>query len=435
MSTPPGNLPPTFANTSPLANGIALTRDPFGFYTRLQREAGDFAHYVLSDHAIYFVNDIRLVREILITQESHFAKWAFNNSFRVIFGKGLIGSHGDLHRQMRKIAHPPMQPSRLGRYVDIIVELAEKRQKDWREGETDLSREMTLLTLEVIARALFSVPLGPRAEMILQATETLLRLNTKLGGAAEDVAAFEKANATIANIAQEVIDEARSAPDDGGLLATLLAAHREGLIEDDQLREEVRTFILAGHVTTAQSLAASFWLMARHPDAQTKIREEVDSVLGGRSPRLEDIPQLSFCEAVMLETLRLYPPVWVFGREALTEVEINGFTLSVGQNLVMCPWMLHHNPTVFPEPDSFKPERWRDGARTRLPRGSYLPFSTGARNCLGEHFAMMESVLVLASVAQKWKFRELPERPDPGWTPQLLFWPRRGIHLEAVRAG
>jgi cytochrome P450 len=433
MSILPEKLPPTLADTSPLANGIALTRDPLGFFTRLQKEVGDLAHYVLNDRVVYFVNDIRLVREILITHESRFAKWAFNESFRAIFGKGLIGSHGDLHNQMRKIAHPPMQPSRLGRYVEIIVERTRQRQKNWREGELNLSREMTLLTLEVIARALFSVPLGPRAETILEATEMLLRLNTKLGGAAEDIAAFEKANQSIADIAQEIIEEAKSAPEDGGLLPTLLAAHRAGLISDEQLREEVRTFILAGHVTTAQSLACAFWLVARQPDAQQRITEEVDAVLGGRSPRLEDVPKLAFCEAVVLETLRLYPPVWVFGREALAEVQLDGFTLPAGRELVICPWMLHRNPEIFPEPDSFKPERWHNGARLRLPRGSYLPFSTGARNCLGEHFAMLESILVLASVVQEWTVRELPGRPDPGWTPQLLYWPRRGIKLEIAR--
>src|SRR3954465_12112217 len=128
MSIPPEKLPPTLRETSPLANGIALTRDPLGFFSRLQREAGDLAHYVLNDRVVFFVNDIRLVREILIARESDFAKWAFNESFRAIFGQGLIGSHGELHRQMRKIAHPPMQPSRLGRYVEIIVELTQKRQ-------------------------------------------------------------------------------------------------------------------------------------------------------------------------------------------------------------------------------------------------------------------------------------------------------------------
>ena len=433
MSILPENLPPTLADTSPVANGIALTREPLAFFTRLAREAGNFAHYVLSDRVVYFVNDPRLVRQILITHENSFAKWAFNESFRVIFGKGLIGSHGELHRKMRKIAHPPMQPSQLGRYVDVIVELTQRQLSSWRTGEIDLSREMTLLTLEVIARALFSVPLGARAEKIRQATAILLRLNTKLGGSPDDVAAFYEANATISGIAQQLIDEAGSTTDHEGLLPTLVAAHRQGLISAEQLREEVRTFILAGHVTTAQSIACALWLLARDPGSQIKLQEEVDAVLAGKPPRLEDIARLSCCEMVMLETLRLYPPVWVFGRQALSDVRLDGCNLTTGQELVICPWLLHRNPQLFPQPDSFKPERWSDDARARLPRCSYLPFSTGGRNCLGEHFAMMESLLVLASIVREWEFRQLPDQPDPAWSPQLLYWPRRGIRLEARR--
>jgi cytochrome P450 len=153
--------------------------------------------------------------------------------------------------------------------------------------------------------------------------------------------------------------------------------------------------------------------------------------LAGRAPRAEDLPQLVFCEAIMLEALRLYPPVWVFGREALTDVQLNGYTIKTGEELVVCAWLLHRDANIFPEPESFKPERWLGGARSKLPRCSYLPFSTGPRNCLGEHFAMMESILVLASVARNWQFRELPDRPDPGWSAQLLYWPRRGIRLRA----
>lgn len=326
-----------------------------------------------------------------------------------------------------------MQPSRLGRYVEIMVEAAERRQKSWGEGEVDLSREMSLLTLEVIGESLFSMSLGDRAEKILEATDTLLRLNTKIGGLPENTAAFEEANDALSRLAQELIDQGPARSDDENLLATMIAAQRAGALSANQLREEVRTFILAGHVTTAQGLASAFWLLSRHPDAQKTLQEEVDTVLGGRSPRQEDIAQLRFCEMVMLETLRLYPPIWVFGREALRDVPLDGATIKAGQELVICPWLLHRNPEIFPEPDSFNPTRWSGNARGALPRGSYLPFSIGPRSCLGEHFAMTESVLVLASVAQRWKFRELSSRPDPGWSPQLLYWPRRGIRLEAVR--
>ena len=433
MSTLSHHLPPTLPDTSPVANGIALTREPLVFFERLAREAGNFAHYALNDRVVYFVNEPKLIREVLVANEDSFRKWAFNDSFRLIFGDGLIGSYGELHRKVRKVAQPSLQQNRLARYAETIVDLAERRQNDWREGEIDLSSEMTLLTVEVIARVLFSTSLGDRARKILEATHTLMRLSTKLGGAAEDVRAFAEANATVSTITEELLDEGAAAGGEGNLLSHLLAAHArdENGISRDQLREEMRTFILAGHVTTAQSLACACWLLARDPVSEKKLHEEVDTVLAGRRPRAEDLPRLSFCEMIMLETLRLYPPVWVFGREALRDVNLDGFTLLAGSELVICSWLLHRSPRLFPEPESFDPERWRNNARARLPRCSYLPFSTGPRNCLGEHFALMESVLVLASIAKKWKFRELPGQHDPGWTPQLLYWPRRGIRLKA----
>jgi cytochrome P450 len=433
MSTGPQNLPPTLAETSPIANGIALTREPLAFFARLAREAGDFAYYALSDRSVYFVNDPRLVREVLLTHEGDFAKWAFNESYNLIFGQGLIGTHGEPHRKMRKVATPPLQPSRLGRYVEAIVEAAQRRQKGWPEGKLDLTREMALITLDAIGQALFSVSLGERAGQIVEATQTLLRMSTKLGGMPENNDAFQEANATISRIAQDLIDQGPGRTGDGNLLATLIAAQRAGTMSASQLRAEIRTFILAGYVTTAQSLAAAFWLLARHPAAQETLHQETDRVLQGNLPRLENLSQLSFGEMVVLETLRLYPPVWVFGREALRDVQLDGVLIESGKELVICPWLLHRNPEFFPEPDSFTPSRWRDDARGRLPRGVYLPFSIGARSCLGEHFAMMESILVLASVAREWTFRELPGAPDPAWSPQLLYWPRRGIHLEAAR--
>ncbi len=434
MSILQKKIPPTLPETSPVANGIALTRDALAFYTRLARDAGGFARYELSDRTVYFVNDPRLVREILLVREADFAKWAFNESFRAIFGTGLIGSHGELHRRMRKVAQPPLQPSVVPRYAKIIVDLTRHRMDRWQNGIIDLSREMTMLTVQIVSSALFSVPLSEEtATEIREAVSILMRLNTKLGGAPEDVAAFRDANEIINRIVAEIDDRGPSDPNDGNLLALLLEANRAGLLSREQMHQELRTFLLAGHVTTAQTLACAFWLLARHPQAQENIHRERDRVLAGETPRLEHVERLKFCERVVFEALRLYPPVWVFGREALNECEVDGISIEVGQELVVVPWLLHRNPEFFPEPDAFKPERWENDLRSRLPRGSFLPFSTGARSCLGEHFAMLETILVLASISQQWKFADLPGSPDPGWSAQLLFWPRRGIRLEGER--
>ena len=421
-------LPPTLRDTSAIANGVALTRDPLGFFTRLNREAGGFAHYVLSDGIMYFVNDPELVRRILIKHEPDFDKWAFNESFRQIFGTGLIGSHGETHRKSRKVAQPPLQPAHLSGLAEMIVRLTNEHLRAWPEGEVDLTHEMSLLTIEVIGHTLFGISLGKRNNRIHEATMTMLRLSTKFGGAPRETTEFRAANEDLTLITQELMDEAIARDDDAGLFAVL----RAGEIPPPQLREEIRTFLLAGHVTTAQTLACACWLMCRHPEVRQAWHNEVDQVLAGRCPDWDDIRRLPLCEMVLLETLRLYPPVWVFGREALNEVEFEGALLHRGDKLVICPWLLHRNPEHFPEPEKFDPSRWRDDARSRLPRGNYLPFSTGARSCLGEHFAMMESILVLACLAQHWNLAELPDQPDPGWSAHLLYWPRRGIHLQAT---
>lgn len=431
MSILQEKLPPTLPDSSPVANGVALTRNPLAFFQRLSREAGDFAYYILSDRLVFFVNDPRLVREILLVNEPHFAKWAFNQSFDLVFGTGLIGSLGELHRKMRKVANPPLQATVVPRYANIVVDLAQKQLSTWRDGEIDISLHMSQLTINAVATALFSMSLGEDVDKIGKATWTMMRLSTKLGGAPEDVQAFAKANESVSVIAQKIHDAGVARPNDNGdVLSALIAAERAGVMPGEQLRQEVRTFLLAGHATTAQSIACALWLLARDPEHQQKLQHEIDAVVGDATPSLEHVPRLKFCEAVFLETLRLYPPVWVFGREALTDVTIDGITIKEDQELVICTWLLHRNAQFFPEPEKFRPERWLDDLRSRLPRCVYLPFSTGARNCIGEHFAMLEATLVLASALQRWTFRDLAGQ-DPAWTAQLLYWPRRGIKLQA----
>ena len=423
-------LPPTIAGSSPVANGVALTRDPLGFFKRLAGEAGDFACYELSDRLVYFVNDPRLVRQVIATQHECFTKWAFNDSFDLIFGTGLIGSQGELHRVMRKEAQPSLQSRRFPQYVDAIVNQAARQCAAWSAGELDLSHEMSLLTLEVIGRTLFGVSLGQRAARIATLTGKLLRLNTKLGGASDDARAFALANAELTVIAQEIIEESRLASPNESLLTSLIRAEQNRLISEEQLCQEVRTFLLAGHVTTAQTIACAFWLLARHSEWQVKLCAEIDAVLGDGLATLAHLSQLCLCRMIILEVLRLYPPVWVFGRHALCQVSLDGYTIAAGRDLVIVSWLLHRKENFFPQPELFDPGRWKNDALSRLPQCVYLPFSIGQRSCLGEHFAMMQSVLVLASVAQHWRFAELPGRPDPGWSAQLLYWPRRGIRLQ-----
>lgn len=434
------SLPPTLPNASHLANGLALKRDPFAFFSRLAREAGDFACYtVASGETIYFVNDPALVREVLGAQEANFTKWAFNSSFRLIFGQGLNGSEGLLHRHMHRVARPALLPGRVPDYAATMLELSAAHQARWREGELDLGSAMSLLTVEIMAKTLFDVQLDDVAGDILGVGQTLQKLSDRLGSSPADDREFNAANTRLSEIARELIRRHRAAGrSDDTLLGLLLAAqsenreHRE-LVTDEQIVEELRTFLLAGHVTTANVLSCAFWLLSREPAVAAELRRNLDTVLGNRAPTLADLPALEICERIFLETVRLYPPVWVLGREALRDVQLGGYTVPAGAKLVIVPWTLHRDACLFPEPERFDPARWADNARSRLPRGSFIPFSAGARSCLGERFAMLEGTLLLASVAQGWSFDEIPGRPAPGWSPQAILWPRRGVWLQATR--
>ncbi len=421
-----------------------VRRDPLGFYVRLAREAGPFAHFTVpSGTALYFVNDPALVREVLVTRPEDFIKWNFNEKFAQVFGQGLIGSQEPRHRQMSRVARPAFQSGRSESYARQMTRLIGEQLAGWREGPIDLTRAMNALTLEVVAHCLLGIMLEPgEPEAIHAASDTLQRHIMRLGNpAGADERAFAAANAEVTRLVRGLLARHRAAVRAGetdDLVDLLLAAgrHDPDLVTAAQIEDELRTFLLAGYVTTASALSCACWLLARHSEAGATLARQVRAVLGDRAPAYEDLPALADpCEAVFLETLRLYPPGWGFGRETTRELILGGYTLPAGANLVICPWLLHRDPDRFPEPECFLPARWTGGElRTRLPRGSFLPFSAGTRSCLGERFATMEATLVLATVVQCWTFSELPGRPDPGWTPRVTLWPQHGVTLRITPA-
>lgn len=422
-STP---LPLLSSGNSPVANGFALKRDPLAFFQRLARENGPLARFDLVDRSIYFVNDPALVRDVLVAKETYFRKWAFNGSFRVIFGSGLIGSGGELHRQMQKIAQPSFQQNRLEEYARTMVGLTIETMRGWQEGPLDLSSELIPLTLEIVGQVLLSRSLREFAPRIIAASDTLQRFSNQIGASVEIDRDYKAAGEEMTNVARELLAERGQRAEGGDLFAHLLQTHGA---DTDQVYEELRTFILAGHITSANVLAAALTLLAQNPASEAKLYAELDSVLADRPPEFGDLVRLPFCEMVVRETLRLFPPVWVLGREVVEEVELGGETLPVDAKLVISPYVFHHDARFFSDPETFRPERWNEPA----PKFTYIPFSTGPRSCIGERFAMVEIVLLLATIAQRWKFHELSPPHDAGWTPQIIYWPRRGVSLGAER--
>ena len=236
-------------------------------------------------------------------------------------------------------------------------------------------------------------------------------------------------------IVDRIIRQRRAGGEDtGDLLSMLMAARDEdgSGMTDRQLRDEILTFLLAGHETTAVSLSWTWYLLSQHPEVEQKLREELTQVLGGRAPRLEDLPRLPYTDKVVKESTRLYPPAWSLARTVTKEVELGGYRLPVGANVVMSQWILHRDPRFFEQPEQFNPDRWTAEAAQRLPRFAYFPFGGGPRLCIGASFAMMEANLLLAAIAQRFQLRLAPGHSVAA-LPSITLRPRYGMRMTLSR--
>ncbi len=256
------------------------------------------------------------------------------------------------------------------------------------------------------------------------------RVNRKLRAAARQIDGL-----ILGIIAERKQSHARGETLRDDLLSLLVDARDEdgAGMSDTQIRDEAMTLFLAGHETTALVLTFALYLLSQHPDRQARLGEEVARVLGGRRPTYEDLPALAETELVVLETMRLYPPAWVMARQALTAVEVGGFRFPRGAEFVMSPWVVHRDPKLFPDPDTFNPDRWRDDLAKRLPRFAYFPFGGGPRVCIGNRFAMMEAKLVLAALLQRFRFEPAAETRLE-LRPSVTLRPRDGLRLRLAAA-
>jgi cytochrome P450 len=237
-------------------------------------------------------------------------------------------------------------------------------------------------------------------------------------------------------IVNRIIRERRaSGQDTGDLLSMLMAARDEdgSGMTDRQLRDEILTFLLAGHETTAVSLSWTWYRLSQHPEAEQKLHQELRQVLGGRTPQLEDLPRLPYADKVVRESMRLYPPAWSLARTVAKEIELAGYRLPVGANVVMSPWILHRDPRFFEQPEQFNPERWTPDAAQRLPKFAYFPFGGGPRLCIGASFAIMEANLLLATIAQRFQLRLVPGHPVDA-LPSITLRPRHGMRMSLSKS-
>ena len=407
--------PPSVPSLPVLGNAVPFIRDPLGFLCGTRLRFGDVARVRLGSFETALVSHPDLVEEILVSQNRRWKKDKFVETLRPVLGEGLLSSDGDFWRRQRRLAQPAFHKDRIASYGTIMVEYAAKLAGQWKHGEVrDVHSDMMRLTLDIVAATLFGANVEDHAEAVGHALHAVA---TVVGDPLELMipilrrlptpqrVRFDRAVATLDSIIYGVIDAREKNGDDNSeydLLSMLLGARDDdgGRMSKKQLRDECMTLFLAGHETTALALSWTWLLLSQHRGATQRLVKELDEVLGDRLPTMADLPNLKFTGHVITESLRMYPPAWSIGREAIDDVDVGGFLIKQGEDVMVSPWAMQRDARFYDDPHSFRPARWENDFGKTLPKYAYFPFGGGPRFCIGQQFALMEAVLLLATLAK-----------------------------------
>lgn len=421
-----------------------FNQDQLGFIERAQREYGDVVWMRFLYAPVIFLYHPDDVEYVLVTNPKNFIK-SMNlrsNFFQRLVGKGLLTSHGEEWKRARRLSQPAFHRERVASYANVMVNYTNRLTSKWQEGETrDIHIDMMRLTLEIVVQCLFSADVSHDVHEVGATLKELVKpfasqatlkwiLNNRLPTPAHR--RFHMLAKKIDNVVYRIISERRaSGKDEGDLLSMLLAARDEdgSQMTDRQLRDEVMTLFLAGHETTALTLAWSWYLLGTNPESEQRFHAELDEVLGDRAPTAADLPRLKFTEQIAKESMRLYPPAYGLGREAIDDCEIGGYRVPAGTQVFMFQWATQRDPRFYDEPLAFRPERWTEDFIEHLPKYAYFPFGGGPRACIGASFATMEIILCLATIGQKFRLPLVPNHPVTIY-PAMSLRPKDGIKVQ-----
>jgi cytochrome P450 len=451
--------PPTPPGHWFLGNLPDFRRDMLGFFTRCNRQYGDLVALRFGHRHVHLATHPDFVEQILVTEYRNFGKSYVFELLRPVLGNGLVNSEGAFWLRQRRLMQPAFSRASVANYAPAILDSTRRMLDDWRSGETrDLHREMNRLALAIVGKALMDVDLGNVGDEISQPLEESFH---DFSHRFESLWHFPmwvptprnlraKRNVRLLDtVVNRIIRQRRaSGGDRGDLLSKLIAARDEedqtGMT-DRQLRDEVMTLFLAGHETTANALAWTWFLLAQNPEPDARLAAELNTVLGDREPTAADLPQLPYTEAVVKESMRLFPPVFAFSRRVLRDTVIGGFHIPARSAVIMSQWVIHRDPRWWPDADQFKPERWLsdlpltqeegrgEGVSSRTINSSmyerspyaYFPFGAGPRGCIGNQFAMLEATLAVASIAARFRFELIASEKVRPW-PSVTLRPAAG---------
>ncbi len=421
--------------------------NPILLFQQLARDYGDIAHYKIGWNHILFLNHPDYIREILVVQNDNFIKERTVQRTKMLLGEGMITAEGAEHRLQRQVAQPAFHRQRIPEYAATMVREAVRMRESWQADETrDIAVDMMHLTLNVVAQTLFATDLRDEVDELADAINRIMGLYNFLVllPAAEwlvhvrppGLAAFVRARKRIDAVVHRMIEAHRQrGAESGSLLDLMLAASPDRSEESEQsLRDQVITIFLAGYETVANALTWTWYLLSQNPGCERRFHEEIDCELRGRLPAFDDLPRLRYTEMVLAEALRLYPPAWAMGRRARHDFRLGEFFLPARTTVLMSQFVTHRDARFFPDPLRFDPERFTAEAKARRARFTYFPFGAGVRQCIGESFAWMEGVLLLATLAQSWKLALVSEHPiEP--EPLITLRPKFGMKMRVEARG
>jgi cytochrome P450 len=401
-------LPPT-----PTGNLRELVRDPLRFYMGMTSQYGDIVCYRPAPDPAYLINHPDYIRRVLLDNNHNYSKATYSNQvFNKVVGEGLLTSEGEVWRKQRRMLQPAFHHARLERLDEMIVDATQSMLKNWQRAydagqPVDVAREMAALTLTVTTRALFGVDLGEEVRAVGEIVNRAASFLEK----PSDPRLVQSAGEVAAVVDRIIQQRKRDFKDGGDLLSSMILARDDNTgaaMDADQMRHQILTLMLAGYETTASALSWTWYLLSQNPTAMDRLRGEVREALSSRSPRYTDLDNLPYTRMVLNESMRLFPPAWTLGRRALGKDEIGGYYVPPDTVIAICIYAVHRHPDFWDHPEVFDPDRFSPENSAGQHKFAYIPFGAGPRQCIGNHFGVLEASLIIASIVQRFELHLMP---------------------------
>lgn len=435
----------------PLLGNLFDLRAGHAAFARLRERHGDIVRLQVGPMIIHVLGHPDHVRHVLVSNEANYAKGQGYRKIRLLIGNGLFVSEGQLWQRQRRLMQPPFTAKAVPAFIDVMIDSTRAMLRRWEElrakqAPFEMNLEMVRITMSIVGRTMLGFDLAQDSRDVSRALLDVLDYVGKASVALIDIplwlptrrnARFKHSMATLHAVVDKILAHYAQHPEAeaDNLLAKLMTARDpetgEGMSKA-QLRDEIITIFLAGHETTALLLTWTWYLLSQSPEVERKFHQELDTVLGGRPPTAADLPNLTYTRMIVEETLRLYPPVWSFPRDAKGDDVIAGYHIPAGSMVLISPYLVHRHPDIWDDPERFDPERFSTERFQRQQRNAFIPFGAGPRTCIGNHFALLEAQVVLATIGQRFR-----PRPIPGQTIEpssvATFRPRNGLMVTLER--